>query len=100
MPNGSIMTEQLTNYNVADRIALLQERIASRALTRASSRAAVFASNSARRCSPRSEMFTVGTLPKAPDAAGIGYDELIQSCLLAAAKRQGIRINRNRRGKK
>ena len=39
-------------------------------------------------------------LPKAAAAAGMSYDELIQSCLLAAAKRQGIRINRNRRGKK
>ena len=39
-------------------------------------------------------------LPKAARAAGMGYDELIQSCLLAAAKRQGIRIGRTRRGKK
>jgi D-alanine-D-alanine ligase len=36
-------------------------------------------------------------LPKAAAAAGIGYDELIQSCLLAAAKRQGIRLGRVRR---
>jgi D-alanine-D-alanine ligase len=39
-------------------------------------------------------------LPKAARAAGMSYDELIQSCLLAAAKRQGIRIGRIRRGKK
>ncbi|MEX2155001.1 MAG: hypothetical protein WD825_16780 [Gemmatimonadaceae bacterium] len=37
-------------------------------------------------------------LPKAAAAAGIGYDELIQSCVLAAAKRQGIRLGRGRRG--
>jgi D-alanine-D-alanine ligase len=36
-------------------------------------------------------------LPKAAAAAGIGYDELIQSCLLAAAKRHGIRLGRGRR---
>ena len=36
-------------------------------------------------------------LPKAARAAGMGYDELIQSCLLAAAKRQGVRIGRTRR---
>jgi D-alanine-D-alanine ligase len=36
-------------------------------------------------------------LPKAAAAAGMGYDELIQSCLLAAAKRQGVRIGRSRR---
>lgn len=36
-------------------------------------------------------------LPKAARAAGMGYDELIQSCLLAAAKRQGIRVGRARR---
>jgi D-alanine-D-alanine ligase len=36
-------------------------------------------------------------LPKAAAAAGIGYEELIQSCLLAAAKRCGIRIGRQRR---
>ena len=36
-------------------------------------------------------------LPKAAAAAGIGYDELIQSCVLAAAKRQGIRLGRGRR---
>ncbi|MGH7679758.1 MAG: D-alanine--D-alanine ligase family protein [Gemmatimonadaceae bacterium] len=36
-------------------------------------------------------------LPKAAAAAGIGYEELIQSCVLAAAKRQGIRIGRGRR---
>jgi D-alanine-D-alanine ligase len=39
-------------------------------------------------------------LPKAAAAAGIGYDELIQSCLLAAAKRQGVRFGRGRRGKR
>ena len=39
-------------------------------------------------------------LPKAAAAAGIGYDELIQSALLAAAKRQGLRLFRNRRGKR
>lgn len=39
-------------------------------------------------------------LPKAAAAAGIGYDELIQSALLAAAKRQGVRVLRNRRGKR
>jgi D-alanine-D-alanine ligase len=33
-------------------------------------------------------------LPKAARAAGMGYDELIQSCLLAAARRQGIRLSR------
>lgn len=31
-------------------------------------------------------------LPKAARAAGIGYDELIQSCLLVAAERQGIEM--------
>jgi D-alanine-D-alanine ligase len=36
-------------------------------------------------------------LPKAAAAAGMGYDELIQSCLLAAAKRQGVRITRSRK---
>ena len=36
-------------------------------------------------------------LPKAARAAGMGYDDLIQSCLLAAAKRQGVRIGRTRR---
>jgi D-alanine-D-alanine ligase len=35
-------------------------------------------------------------LPKAAAAAGISYDELIQGCVLAAAKRQGIRIARRR----
>ena len=33
-------------------------------------------------------------LPKAAAAAGMGYDELIQSCLLAAARRQGIRLGK------
>jgi len=31
-------------------------------------------------------------LPKAACAAGMSYDELIQSCLLAAAKREGVRL--------
>jgi D-alanine-D-alanine ligase len=35
-------------------------------------------------------------LPKAAAAAGMTYDELIQSCVLAAAKRQGIRIKARR----
>jgi D-alanine-D-alanine ligase len=39
-------------------------------------------------------------LPKAAAAAGIGYDELIQNCMLAAAKRHGIRIGRQRRSKR
>jgi D-alanine-D-alanine ligase len=39
-------------------------------------------------------------LPKAAAAAGLSYDELIQSCVQAAAKRQGIRIGRSRRGKR
>ncbi len=32
-------------------------------------------------------------LPKAARAAGIGYDELIQSCLKHAAARVGVRLN-------
>jgi len=41
-------------------------------------------------------------LPKAAAAAGMSYDELIQACVLAAAKRQGVRLGaaRNRRGKR
>jgi D-alanine-D-alanine ligase len=41
-------------------------------------------------------------LPKAAAAAGLTYDELIQSCVMAAAKRQGVRLNgtRPRRGKR
>jgi D-alanine-D-alanine ligase len=39
-------------------------------------------------------------LPKAAAAAGISYEELIQGCLIAAAKRQGVRISRGRRGAK
>lgn len=39
-------------------------------------------------------------LPKAAGAAGMGYDELIQSCLLAAAKRQGVRLGRGRRARR
>ena len=35
-------------------------------------------------------------LPKAAAVAGMTYDELIQSCVLAAAKRQGIRIKARR----
>jgi len=31
-------------------------------------------------------------LPKAARAAGIGYDELIQSCLKYAAERQGVKL--------
>lgn len=38
-------------------------------------------------------------LPKAAAAAGLSYDELIQSCVLAAAKRQGVRM-RGRRVKR
>ena len=36
-------------------------------------------------------------LPKAAAAAGMSYDELIQSCLLAAARRQGVRLGRIRK---
>lgn len=36
-------------------------------------------------------------LPKAARAAGLGYDELIQSCVTAAARRQGVRLGRSRR---
>jgi len=39
-------------------------------------------------------------LPKAAAAAGISYDELIQSCVAAAAKRCGVRLGRGRRGKR
>jgi D-alanine-D-alanine ligase len=39
-------------------------------------------------------------LPKAAAAAGISYDELIQSCIAAAAKRCGVRLGRGRRGKR
>jgi len=41
-------------------------------------------------------------LPKAAAAAGMSYDELIQACVLAAAKRQCVRFGagRNRRGKR
>lgn len=39
-------------------------------------------------------------LPKAAAAAGISYDELIQSCVVAAAKRCGVRLGRGRRGKR
>jgi D-alanine-D-alanine ligase len=34
-------------------------------------------------------------LPKAARAAGIGYDELIQSCLKYAAARQGVKLESN-----
>ena len=37
-------------------------------------------------------------LPKAAAAAGMSYDELIQGCVIAAAKRQGVRLGRGRRG--
>lgn len=36
-------------------------------------------------------------LPKAAAAAGLSYEELIQSCVIAAAKRQGVRLGRGRR---
>lgn len=36
-------------------------------------------------------------LPKAVAAAGLSYDELIQSCVIAACKRQGVRLGRGRR---
>jgi D-alanine-D-alanine ligase len=39
-------------------------------------------------------------LPKAAAAAGFSYDELIQSCVVAAAKRTGVRLGRGRRGKR
>ncbi|MEK7402241.1 MAG: D-alanine--D-alanine ligase [Gemmatimonadota bacterium] len=39
-------------------------------------------------------------LPKAAAAAEISYDELIQSCVVAAAKRCGVRLGRGRRGKR
>jgi D-alanine-D-alanine ligase len=39
-------------------------------------------------------------LPKAAAAAGISYDKLIQSCLVAAATRCGVRLGRGRRGKR
>ena len=39
-------------------------------------------------------------LPKAAAAAGLSYDDLIQSCVLAAAKRQGLRLGRGRRTKR
>ena len=38
-------------------------------------------------------------LPKAAGAAGMSYDDLIQNCVLAAAKRQGVRV-RSRRVKR
>ncbi|HET7457349.1 MAG TPA: hypothetical protein VFJ74_06820 [Gemmatimonadaceae bacterium] len=34
-------------------------------------------------------------LPKAARAAGLGYDELIQACVLAAAERQGVSLKRS-----
>ena len=37
-------------------------------------------------------------LPKAARAAGIGYEELIQSCLRFAASRQGVKLPSTRRG--
>jgi len=33
-------------------------------------------------------------LPKAARAAGLSYDELIQACVLAAAERQGVKLER------
>ena len=39
-------------------------------------------------------------LPKAARAAGMSYDELIQSCVIAAAKRQGVRLGSRRRAKR
>ncbi|MEX2180166.1 MAG: hypothetical protein WD801_15730 [Gemmatimonadaceae bacterium] len=39
-------------------------------------------------------------LPKAAAAAGMSYEELIQSALIAAARRQGVRLGRSRRGKR
>jgi D-alanine-D-alanine ligase len=39
-------------------------------------------------------------LPKAARAAGIGYDELIQACLIAGARRQGVRLPRRARGRR
>ncbi len=39
-------------------------------------------------------------LPKAAAAEGMSYDELIQSCVIAAAKRQGLRLGRGRKVKR
>jgi D-alanine-D-alanine ligase len=39
-------------------------------------------------------------LPKAAAAAGMSYDELIQGCLVAAAKRQGVRLGGGVRSRK
>jgi D-alanine-D-alanine ligase len=39
-------------------------------------------------------------LPKAAAAAGMSYDELIQACVMAAAKRQGVRLGRSRRARR
>jgi D-alanine-D-alanine ligase len=39
-------------------------------------------------------------LPKAAAAAGLTYDELIQTCVLAAARRQGVRLGRARRARR
>jgi D-alanine-D-alanine ligase len=39
-------------------------------------------------------------LPKAAAADGYSYDELIQACLSAAAKRNGLRLSRNKRSKR
>jgi D-alanine-D-alanine ligase len=39
-------------------------------------------------------------LPKAAAAAGLSYDELIQTCLSAAAKRTGVRLGRSKRSKR
>jgi len=39
-------------------------------------------------------------LPKAAAAEGMSYDELVQSCLTAAAKRCGVRLGRQKRGRR
>jgi D-alanine-D-alanine ligase len=39
-------------------------------------------------------------LPKAARAIGWSYDELIQACLLAGARRQGVRLARRARGRR
>lgn len=38
-------------------------------------------------------------LPKAAAVAGMSYDELIQACVIAAARRQGVRLGRARGGR-
>jgi D-alanine-D-alanine ligase len=39
-------------------------------------------------------------LPKAARVAGMSYDELIQACLLAAARRQGVRLAKRGRARR